>query len=122
MYQPMLIKALKSKIHNATVTETRLEYSGSLAIDSDLMAAVGILPYETVLMADVTNGNRAETYVVPAETGSGKVIVMGAAARLINPKDILIIMSFGYFTAQELAKLKPKIIMLDRNNKIAKTL
>ena len=114
----MLIKALKSKIHRATVTETMLEYPGSVAIDSELMSAAGISPYEAVLLADVTNGSRSETYAVRAEPGSGKIIVMGAAARVINPKDVLIILNFGYFTPDEPARLKPKVIVLDENNKI----
>ena len=79
----MLLKILKSKIHNATVTEAKLQYTGSIAIDSDLMKAVAILHYESVLVADLNNGNRVETYAVPAEAGSGHVVVMGAAAKLI---------------------------------------
>ena len=94
----MLVKILKSKLHRATVTETKLHYSGSMAIDSTLMAAAGILPYESVLIADLNNGSRLETYVVPAEANSGKVVIMGAAAQLIKPKDIIIIMSFGFLT------------------------
>ena len=114
----MFVKALKSKIHRATVTDTQLDYPGSLAIDSDLMAAVGLLPYEAVLVADLTNGSRCETYVVPAEPDSGKIIVMGAAARLINPRDIVIIMNFAFFGSDELPRLKPKVIVLDENNRI----
>ncbi len=118
----MFVKALKSKIHAATVTETRLHYSGSLAVDSELMTAAGILPYEVVLMADVTNGSRAETYVIPAEAGSGKIEVLGAAARLFNQGDTIIILNFGYYTPQEAKKLKPKVVVVDENNKIKKLL
>jgi len=118
----MFVKALKSKIHSATVTDTRLYYSGSLAVDSELMTAAGILPYEAVLMADVTNGSRAETYIIPAEPGSGKIEVLGAAARLFNPGDTIIILNFGYYTPQEVKKLKPKVIVVDENNKIKKLL
>jgi len=100
------------------MTETKLHYPGSIAIDSDLMEAVGILPYESVLVADLNNGNRLETYAVPAEAGSGKVVVLGAAAHLIKPKDIVIIMSFGFYTPEQAADLKPKIAVLDENNKI----
>ena len=114
----MLIKILKGKIHRATVTETRLHYPGSIAIDSALMDAAGILPYEAVLVADLDTGNRLETYAVPAEANSGKIIVLGAAAKLINPKDLVIIISFGYCTEEEAPKLKPKVIVLDENNKI----
>lgn len=114
----MFVKILKSKLHRATVTDTKLHYAGSLAIDSDLMAAADILPYESVLIADFNNGNRLETYAVPAEAGSGQIVVLGAAAQLIKPKDIIIIFSFGFYTPDEAKKLKPKIIVLDENNKI----
>jgi aspartate 1-decarboxylase len=114
----MLIKLLKSKLHRATVTDTKLHYPGSIAIDSTLMEAVDILPYEAVLVADLNNGSRLETYAVPAEAGSGDVVVMGAAARLINPKDIVIIFSFGFFTPDEAKQFKPKVVVLDENNKI----
>ena len=114
----MFLKLLKSKLHRATVTDTKLHYPGSIAIDSTLMEAVGILPYESVLVADVNNGSRLETYVVPADAGSGKVVILGAAAQLIKPKDIVIILSFGFFTPEEAGEFKPKIIVLDENNKI----
>jgi len=116
----MFVKILKSKLHRARVTETKLHYPGSIAIDSSLMEAAGILPYEFVLIADLDNGNRLETYVVPAEAGSGQVIILGAAARLIKPKDIVIILGFGYFTHEEARVFKPKIVVLDENNKIIK--
>ncbi len=114
----MFVKILKSKLHRATVTETKLHYPGSIAIDSALMEAADILPYEAVLIADLNNGNRVETYVVPEEANSGKIIVLGAAAKLINPGDIVIILSFTYCTLEEAARCKPKTIVLDENNKI----
>jgi len=114
----MFVKVLKSKLHRATVTDTRLHYPGSIAIDSALMEAADILPYESVLVADLNNGRRLETYAVPAEADSGQVVILGAAARLINPKDVVIIFSFGYYTPDEAKKLKPKVITLDENNKI----
>ena len=114
----MFIKILKSKLHRATVSDTKLHYPGSIAIDSELMEAADIVPYEFVLVADINNGSRLETYAVPAEANSGKVVILGAAAQLIKPKDILIILSFGFFTPEEAKKLKPKIIVLDENNKI----
>ena len=114
----MFVKLLKSKLHCATVTDTKLHYAGSIAIDSTLMEAVGILPYEAVWVADLSNGSRLETYAVPAEAGSGNVVVMGAAARLIKPKDVIIIFSFGFYTPDEAKAIKPKIIVLDENNKI----
>ena len=114
----MFVKILKGKLHRATVTDTKLHYPGSVAIDSVLMEAAGILPYESVLIADVNNGSRLETYVVPAEADSGRVTILGAAARLIKPKDIVIILSFGFFTPDEAKEFQPKIVVLDENNKI----
>ena len=83
----MLVKLLKSKIHRAMVTAAKVDYPGSIEIDAELMQACNLMPYESVLVADLNNGNRLETYVVPAEKGSENVIVLGAAARLINPGD-----------------------------------
>ncbi len=114
----MLVKILKSKLHRAMVTETKLHYAGSIAIDSTLMEAAGILPYESVLVADLNNGSRLETYAVPAEADSGRVVILGAAAQLVKPKDTVIIFAFGYYTPQEAEKLKPKVVVLDENNKI----
>ena len=114
----MFVKILKSKLHRATVTDTKLHYPGSIAIDSVLMEAAEILPYESVLVADLNNGNRLETYVVPAEANSGQVVILGAAARLIEPKHIVIILSFGFFIPEEAKEFKPRIVILDENNKI----
>ena len=114
----MFLKILKSKLHGARVTDAKLNYPGSIAIDSVLMEAAGILPHEFVLVADLNNGNRLETYAVPAEADSGQVIILGPAARLVNPKDIIVIFAFGYYTPEEAKKVKPKIIVLDKNNKI----
>jgi aspartate 1-decarboxylase len=114
----MFIKLLKSKLHLATVTDAKLNYPGSIAIDSGLMEAAGILPYESVIIADSNNGNRLETYVVPAEANSGQIVILGPAAHLIKTKDCIVIMSFGFYTPQEAKKLKPKIIVLDENNRI----
>lgn len=116
----MFVKILKSKLHRATVTDIRLHYPGSIEIDAELMKAADILPYESVLIADITNGSRLETYAVPAEAGSGQIVVLGAAAQLIRPKDIIIVFSFGFYTLDEAGKLKPKVIVLDENNKIKK--
>lgn len=117
----MFVKILKGKLHRAIVTDTKLHYTGSIEIDSALMDAAGILPYESVLVADLNNGNRLETYVVSAPADSGKIVVLGAAAHLIKPKDVVIILSFGYFTPDEAAKLKPKVVVLDENNKVKDT-
>lgn len=117
----MFVKILKGKLHRATVTDAKLHYPGSIEIDSALMEAAGILPYESVLVADVNNGNRLETYVVPAQANSGKIVVLGAAAQLIKPKDVVIILSFGFFTPEEARKFKPRIVVLGENNKIKDT-
>jgi aspartate 1-decarboxylase len=114
----MFVKLLKSKLHRARVTDAKLHYPGSMAVDSALMEAAGLLPYESVLVADLDNGNRLETYVIPAEAGSGEIVMLGAAARLIQPKDIVIILSFGFFTPEEAKGFKPKVVILDENNKI----
>ncbi|HCO93933.1 MAG TPA: aspartate 1-decarboxylase [Phycisphaerales bacterium] len=114
----MFVKILKSKLHRARVTETKLHYPGSIAIDSALMEAAGILPYESVLIADLNNGNRLETYVVPAEASSKKVVILGAAAQLIQKTDIVIILSFALLTPEEAKEFKPKIAVLDENNNI----
>ena len=116
----MFLKILKSKLHRATVTDSKLHYPGSIAIDSELMEAADILPYEAVLVADLNNGNRLETYVVPAEAGSGKIEVLGAAALRVKSKDIVIILSFSFLTPEEAGKFKPKVVLLDENNKIVK--
>ena len=116
----MFVKLMKSKLHRAKVTETKLNYPGSIGIDSALMEAAGILPYESVLIADINNGNRLETYVVPADAGSGKIIVLGAAAQLIKLKDRVIIIGFGFFTPEEAKEHKPKVVVLDENNRIVK--
>ncbi len=118
----MFIKVLKAKIHRATVTASRVDYPGSVAIDTDLLDAAGIVPYEAVLMANVTNGARAETYVVPAGAGSGQIEVLGAAARLFSPGDIAIFMNFAWCTPEEARQLKPKVVIPDGNNKIRRVL
>jgi aspartate 1-decarboxylase len=116
----MFVKLLKSKLHRATVTDAKLHYPGSIAIDSALMEAAGLLPYESVLVADLNNGNRLETYAVPAEANSGEIVMLGAAARLVRAKDIVIVLSFVFFTPEEAKEFKPKIVVLDKNNRIVK--
>jgi aspartate 1-decarboxylase len=114
----MLVKLLKSKLHRATVTKSKLHYPGSIAIDPVLMEAAGILPYESVLIADLNNGSRLETYVVPAEPDSGRISILGAAVQLIKPKDTVIIMCFGLFTPEEEENVKPKAVILSEKNTI----
>lgn len=112
----MLMKALKGKIHRARVTETKIDYPGSIGIDEQIMKEAGIAPYEEVLLANVTNGARVETYVVPAARGKREIIILGAAARHFDPGDIVIIMNFGYFTPEEIKQHKPKIVVCDEHN------
>jgi aspartate 1-decarboxylase len=114
----MLVKVLKGKLHRATVTDAKLHYPGSIEIDSTLMDAAGILPYESVLVADLNNGSRLETYAVPAQADSGKILALGAAAQLVKPGDLVIILSFAFCTPEEAKKTKPKIVVLGENNKI----
>jgi aspartate 1-decarboxylase len=114
----MLVKILKGKLHRATVTEAKMHYAGSIEIDSALMDAAGILPYEAVVVADVTNGQRLETYAVPAEAHSGRVVILGAAAHKIKPEDLIIVFSFGYFSPEEAKDVKPRIVIVGEGNKV----
>ena len=114
----MFVKLLKSKLHRATVTDAKLHYVGSIYIDSVLMEAAGILPYESVLVADINNGSRLETYAVPAEANSGKIVILGAAAQLVKTGDLIIIFSFAYCSPEEAKELKPRVVILDENNKM----
>jgi aspartate 1-decarboxylase len=112
----MFLKVLKGKLHRARVTGSQIDYPGSIGIDSDMLKAAGINVYEEVLVANVTNGQRVETYVVPAPAGSGEITVLGAAARFFDPGDIIIIMNFAYLTPEELKAHKPKVLACDENN------
>ncbi len=118
----MFVKILKSKLHRATVTDAKLHYVGSIYIDSVLMEAGGILPYESVLIADINNGNRLETYAVPAEANSGKIEILGAAAQLVKTGDLIIIFSFAFCSPEEAKELKPRVVILDENNKIKESI
>jgi aspartate 1-decarboxylase len=109
---------LKSKIHRATVTQADLHYVGSIAIDRDLMDAADLLEGEQVVIADITNGARLETYVIPAPTGSGTIGINGAAARLVNEGDLVIIMSYAMFEDAEARTLKPSVVHVDERNRI----
>lgn len=109
---------MKSKLHRATVTAADLNYVGSITIDSDLMAAADILPNEKVQVVDNNNGARLETYAIPGPAGSGVVCVNGAAARLVQPGDIIIIIAYGIFDDREARTYQPRVIFLDARNKI----
>ncbi len=114
----MFIKVLKSKLHRARVTDTKLDYPGSIQVDESLMRAAGMVRGESVLIADLNNGNRFETYLVPGEPDGGRIIVLGAAARLVKPKDTIIILGFAYCTPEEAGQLTPRVVVLDENNRI----
>lgn len=117
----MLVELVKSKIHRVTVTEANLNYVGSITIDQDLMDAAGILPGERVQIVDNNNGARLETYTIPGERGSGVICLNGAAARLVQPGDIVIIMAYAWMTYEEALGFKPQVVFPDsRTNKIIK--
>ena len=114
----MVITALKSKIHRATVTQSELDYVGSITIDEDLLLASGISEFEKVQIANITNGNRFETYVITGERGSGIICLNGAAAHCVQIDDKIIIMAYAQMNPVELEKNPPKIVFVDGNNKI----
>ena len=118
----MLLKVLKAKIHHATITQAEIDYVGSITIDLDLMDAVGIIHGQCVLVADMTDGARFETYVMEGERGSGVICVNGAAARLVNVGDKVIIMAFAYTDENEAKNLKPSIALVDDKNRLTKKL
>ena len=105
----MTVQLLKSKLHRIKVTEAKLDYEGSLTLDPDDMEAVGILPYEKILCADVENGNRFETYAIAGRRGSHVCCLNGAAAHKGRVGDRLIVMSFGMFTLEEAAGWQPRV-------------
>ena len=114
-------KMLKSKIHRATVTGADLHYEGSVTIDQDLMEAADIIPYEAVAVWNVTNGSRLETYAIEGERGSGVICLNGAAARLVAPKDLVIIASFVDMPNLEALNHEPKLVFVDENNMMLPT-
>ena len=109
---------LKSKIHRATVTEADLHYVGSVAIDRDLMDAADLLEGEQVAIADITNGARLETYVIPAPRGSGTITINGAAAHLVRAGDLVIIMNYASMDDAEAKRWKPIVVHVDENNRV----
>lgn len=111
----------KSKIHRATVTQADLNYIGSITIDTDLMAAADLLEGEQVHVVDISNGARLETYVIPGEAGSGIIGINGAAAHLVNPGDLVIIISYGSYGPEELADYQPQVVHVNKNNQIIDT-
>jgi aspartate 1-decarboxylase len=109
---------LKSKIHRATVTQADLHYVGSVTVDRDLMAAADLLEGEQVTIVDVTNGARLETYVIAGERGSGVLGINGAAAHLVHPGDIVILISYGVMDSAEAVAYEPRVVFVDEANSI----
>jgi aspartate 1-decarboxylase len=114
-------KMLKSKIHRVTVTGADLHYEGSITIDKDLLEAADIIPYEAVCIWDVDNGSRFETYAIEGERGSGVICINGAAARMVAPKDLVIIASFVSMENEEALKHQPKLVFVDEQNRMLPT-
>jgi aspartate 1-decarboxylase len=109
---------LKGKIHRLRVTEADLNYVGSITLDPDLMAAADILPYEQVHVLDIDNGNRLTTYAIPGEAGSGEACINGAAAHLVHPGDLTIVLAYADYTEEELRGYLPRIVHVDERNRI----
>ena len=109
---------LKSKIHQALVTETNIDYEGSITIDTALMEEADLLPYEQVKVLDLSNGARFETYAIPGERDSGMICINGAAARLVSKGDKVIILSYCTVPEQEAHSLSPRLVHVNSNNEI----
>ena len=114
----MQLELLKSKIHRATVTDANLNYEGSITIARDLMDAANILPFEKVGVLDVNNGNRLDTYVIEGPAGSGVICLNGAAARLVQPGDLVIIVAYATMNEDEAKSWKPTVIHVNAKNEI----
>jgi aspartate 1-decarboxylase len=111
---------MKSKIHRATVTQADLDYVGSVTLDAGLMEAADLLEGEQVAIVDITNGARIETYVIPGPRGSGVIGINGAAAHLVHPGDLVIIMSYAMLDDAEARTLEPRVVHVDDRNRIVK--
>ena len=112
---------LKSKIHRATVTQADLHYVGSVTVDEDLMDAADLLPGEQVAIVDINNGSRLETYVIAGPRGTGIIGINGAAARLVAPGDLVILISYATMTDAEARSFEPKVVFVDAENKVVGT-
>lgn len=118
----MLRQVLLSKLHRATVTECDINYNGSIKIDSELLQASGMHEFEKVEIFNITNGNRFSTYIILGEPGSGDISINGAAARLVQVGDKVIIINYGMMDDREMQLHKPRIVVLNEQNKIDKIL
>ncbi len=116
----MMRQMLKAKIHRAVVTDADLNYEGSISIDEALMDAADIIPYEKVLVLDIANGERAETYVIRGKRNSGDIILNGAIARLMQVGDPVIILAFASVDETEARRWKPVVVIVDEKNRIGK--
>lgn len=116
----MTITMLKAKIHRATVTQAELDYVGSITVDMDLLERAGILEYEKVQIVDVNNGSRFETYTIAGERGSGVMCLNGAAARMVQTGDKIILMAYAQVTPEEASELRPTVLFVDEKNKVTK--
>lgn len=114
----MNLTMLKGKIHRATVIQAELNYVGSITVDEELMEAAGILEYELVQIVDIENGNRFETYVIAGERGSGMICLNGAAARMVQVGDRVIIMCYASMTPEEAKEHSPNVVFVDEKNRI----
>lgn len=114
----MTISVLKAKIHRATVTQSELDYIGSITVDRELLDKAGILEYQKVQIVDINNGSRFETYTISGEPGSGIICLNGAAARCVQKGDKIIIMAYADMTPEEAAENRPTVLFLDDENKI----
>ncbi|HOG63993.1 MAG TPA: aspartate 1-decarboxylase [Spirochaetota bacterium] len=114
----MQYQMLQAKIHRATVTDSDLQYEGSITIDLDLIEAAGMREYQKVQVVDINNGSRFETYIMNGSRGSGTVCINGAAARLVHRGDLVIIFAYCLYDETELDGYAPKIILVDDNNRI----
>jgi aspartate 1-decarboxylase len=117
----MLRTMMKSKIHRATVTQADLHYVGSVTVDEDLLDAADLLPGELVHIVDITNGARLETYTIAGERGSGVIGINGAAARLVQPGDLVILIAYGQMETAEAREYKPRVVFVNADNKIVGT-
>lgn len=117
---PMLRCMLRAKIHMATVTDANLAYEGSITIDEAILEAAGITPFEQVMISNVNNGERLDTYVIPGKRNAGEICLNGPAARKGTIGDSVIIFCFSYYDDHELRKFRPKIVYLGNKNKIIK--
>jgi aspartate 1-decarboxylase len=116
----MLRTMMKSKIHRATVTQADLHYVGSVTVDEDLLDAANLLPGELVHIVDIDNGARLETYTIAGDRGSGVIGINGAAARLVHPGDLVILIAYGMFDTAEAKTFEPSVVFVDEHNAITR--